>query len=250
MEQIGIALQKYHDQHGSFPPAYTVDADGNPLHSWRTLILPYFGEPKWNEIYDQIRFNEPWDSEHNRQFNEYTQRDTLTYATEREHQNYPPPDDYEGPGTTYRNMPSVYYCPGCQGGKEDKVKTVHKMIVGDNAIGNGHGTSKSQITRPLGETILVVEAGLPVPWMSPSDFMIEDFKIAIYTNEAYKIRMAAVRSPEEGAYSSMRRELDKRPIICVHAWELNILFADGTVKKYIQGKLLISEIEAMSRVRE
>ena len=51
MQQIGIALQKYHDQHGSFPPAYTVDADGNPLHSWRTLILPYFGEPKLSIFY-------------------------------------------------------------------------------------------------------------------------------------------------------------------------------------------------------
>ncbi|MCL2711649.1 MAG: DUF1559 domain-containing protein [Planctomycetaceae bacterium] len=75
MKAIGVALQNYHDHHGSFPPAYTVDAEGNPLHSWRILILPYFApgviEQKWKDIYDQIRFDEPWDSEHNRQFNEY-----------------------------------------------------------------------------------------------------------------------------------------------------------------------------------
>lgn len=41
LKQIGLALHNYHDEYQAFPPAYTVDADGKPLHSWRTLILPY-----------------------------------------------------------------------------------------------------------------------------------------------------------------------------------------------------------------
>ena len=272
MQQIGIALQAYHDQHGSFPPAYTVDAEGNPLHSWRTLILPYFGEPKWQEIYDQIRFDEPWDSEHNRQFQEYTKQDTLAYATEEEHQ-YHLRDDGEGPRNAYGNMPNVYYCPGCSGW-EDTVKTVYKMIVGDNAIGNGQGTSKTQITRPLDKTILILEAQMPVPWMSPVDFTVEDFQTAIYANDRKKVHEIekAHRALEyewidagcevidgKTVHYSRRKtpedqdrlnELAKRPVIGVHSIELNVLFADGSVKNFRHWKLPILEIEAMSRVRE
>ena len=41
LKQIALALHNYADEHGEFPPAYTVDEQGQPLHSWRTLILPY-----------------------------------------------------------------------------------------------------------------------------------------------------------------------------------------------------------------
>jgi prepilin-type N-terminal cleavage/methylation domain-containing protein len=41
LRQIILALRNYELTHKAFPPAYTVDADGRPLHSWRTLILPY-----------------------------------------------------------------------------------------------------------------------------------------------------------------------------------------------------------------
>ncbi|HIE98390.1 MAG TPA: DUF1559 domain-containing protein [Fuerstia sp.] len=40
------------------PPAYTVDAKGRPLHSWRTLILPYLDE---QALYDSIDLSKPWD---------------------------------------------------------------------------------------------------------------------------------------------------------------------------------------------
>jgi len=41
LKGLGLAFHTYHDAYGSFPPAYTVDADGRPLHSWRVLILPF-----------------------------------------------------------------------------------------------------------------------------------------------------------------------------------------------------------------
>ena len=44
MRTIGLALQNYHSVYGSFPPAYATDAAGNPMHSWRILILPFAGE--------------------------------------------------------------------------------------------------------------------------------------------------------------------------------------------------------------
>src|SRR5688500_14578472 len=43
LHRIGLALHGYAGAHDAFPPAYTVDEAGNPLHSWRTLILPFLG---------------------------------------------------------------------------------------------------------------------------------------------------------------------------------------------------------------
>ena len=64
MKQIGLAMMVYHEHHGNFPPAFTTDADGKPLLSWRVQILPYVEE---QELYDRFRQDEPWDSPHNRQ---------------------------------------------------------------------------------------------------------------------------------------------------------------------------------------
>ena len=41
LKVIAFALHAYHEDHGSFPPAYVPGADGEPAHSWRVLLLPY-----------------------------------------------------------------------------------------------------------------------------------------------------------------------------------------------------------------
>ena len=62
--QIGRALHSYHDMYGAFPPAYTVDAAGKPLHSWRTLVLPFLGHaPLYDKIDLSKPFNHPANSE-------------------------------------------------------------------------------------------------------------------------------------------------------------------------------------------
>ena len=58
LRQIALALQLYEEVHGALPPAYTTDADGKPLHSWRTLILPFMEEQK---LYESIDLTKPWD---------------------------------------------------------------------------------------------------------------------------------------------------------------------------------------------
>ena len=64
---LALALLAYEAEHGVLPPAFTVDANGAPLHSWRVLILPYLGEAE-RELYGKLRLDEPWDSEANRAF--------------------------------------------------------------------------------------------------------------------------------------------------------------------------------------
>src|SRR5262249_1449764 len=62
LESIGLAMAAYHDEHESFPPAYTLGMNRTPLLSWRVLILPYLGEAK---LYKRFRLDEPWDSPDN-----------------------------------------------------------------------------------------------------------------------------------------------------------------------------------------
>ena len=62
MRQITLAMHNYNSTNNSFPPQYTLDAAGTPLHSWRTLILPYLEQ---QSIFDQIHQDEPWNSANN-----------------------------------------------------------------------------------------------------------------------------------------------------------------------------------------
>src|SRR5918997_1599426 len=57
LKQIVLALHNYEQAHKALPPAYTVDATGRPLHSWRTLILPYLEQ---EPLYRAIDLSKPW----------------------------------------------------------------------------------------------------------------------------------------------------------------------------------------------
>lgn len=131
LKLIGLALHNYHDVFGTFPPAYTVDQDGNPLHSWRTLLLPYLEQ---DLLYKQIKLDEPWDSDHNRQF--------------------------------AKEQLSVYSCPKGDGGLSYlAVATSGSLFEG------GHASSFSDITDGTSNTIAVIEVNSrPSSWLQPADF--------------------------------------------------------------------------------
>jgi len=57
MYWISLALHRYHDTYGCFPPAFLADENGRPMHSWRVLILPFADGAA---IYNDYRFDEPW----------------------------------------------------------------------------------------------------------------------------------------------------------------------------------------------
>ena len=58
IRQLALALHNYADEYQQLPPAYTVDSNGNRLHSWRTLLLPYLEQ---KPLYSKIDFSKPWD---------------------------------------------------------------------------------------------------------------------------------------------------------------------------------------------
>jgi hypothetical protein len=134
LRQIALALQDYHDEFGSFPPAYIIDAAGKPLHSWRTLILP-FNEQK--PLYEKIDLTKPWDDPANRE----------AYET---------------------HIPAY----GCPSANAPKTHATYLAVVDPGACFNGPVPRKlSDITDDQGRTLLVIEvpADRAVHWMSPSD---------------------------------------------------------------------------------
>jgi len=62
LERLMAALNAYHADHGSYPPAYFVDEAGKPSHSWRVMILPYLGR---EDVYRQYDFTKSWNSVEN-----------------------------------------------------------------------------------------------------------------------------------------------------------------------------------------
>jgi prepilin-type processing-associated H-X9-DG protein len=140
MKQIGIALHNYHSAYKTLPPAYITDAEGNPLHSWRTLILPFMEQ---QALYQQIDFSKPWDDPVN-----------LPYS---------------------QTVIPAYACPSTIG---DPTSTTYVAVVDPSGIMSGPQATKfSEVLDGLSNTIMLVEcdSDLAVPWMQPQDINLNQF---------------------------------------------------------------------------
>jgi hypothetical protein len=136
LKQVALALRTYNEENGRLPPAAVYDKKGRPLYSWRVLILPYLGH---KALYGQFHVDEPWDSEHN-----------LTLLDE---------------------MPAVYAPPRGKRLRVPPHHTVVHVLVGKGAAFEGKKGLAIPKDFPDGtsNTLLVVEAGKPVPWTKPED---------------------------------------------------------------------------------
>lgn len=65
LKQIALAMHNFHDTFRGLPAQAKTDAEGKPLLSWRVMILPFIEQ---GNMFDQFHMDEPWDSEHNKQF--------------------------------------------------------------------------------------------------------------------------------------------------------------------------------------
>ncbi|MBC8115999.1 MAG: DUF1559 domain-containing protein, partial [Candidatus Saccharimonas sp.] len=77
LTEIGVALNRHHDQHSAFPVGgvFTRDAAGvvKGQHGWMTFLLPFVGE---QELYQSIVQDKPYDDPVNRAA---MGRDVVTY---------------------------------------------------------------------------------------------------------------------------------------------------------------------------
>jgi hypothetical protein len=131
-------MGSYHCRYRQFPPAYTTDAEGRPLHSWRTLILPYLDQKK---LYKQIHLDEPWNSPHNRAVFE-------------------------------KNPLEIYQCPASS--STIKGHTNYVMVIGDNCVSDGPtACGFDDLVNGTSHTIHVVETLQPIHWYQPLDVDLE-----------------------------------------------------------------------------
>jgi len=144
LKGLTLALHHYHEKHGSFPPAYTVSENGQPLHSWRVLLLPHLDE---QELYDKIRLDEPWDSEYNRQF----QGVQIAW--------------YQCPASCRHFQFFTRNCHLLRMANCD-----YSVVIGEETIFPGSkAVRREEITDGTANTILIVERTTPVNWMNPNN---------------------------------------------------------------------------------
>ena len=63
LRSIAIGLHNYADIHGSLPSGGTFNADGRPLHSAMTMILPFIDQ---QALFETIDLQQPWKEDRNR----------------------------------------------------------------------------------------------------------------------------------------------------------------------------------------
>ena len=145
MRQCMLAMLNYKSAHQHFLPAWTEDDQGKPMHSWRVLILPFIEE---QNLYDQYRLDEPWDSPHNARL--------------------------------ANRMPPVYQCPSAP---DSTTQTTYKLISDHEAFfdGNTKRSLKDAFDGPESTVVLIEDSENPVNWMEPDGISIEE-AVAVLLN--------------------------------------------------------------------
>jgi prepilin-type processing-associated H-X9-DG protein len=139
---IGLALQNYHSIHGTFPPAYFADERGQPMHSWRVMLLPLLEDARALAFAKKYRWDEPWCSEHNLALSQ----------------------DF---------IPEIYVCKISN--NRIAGQTNFLAVTGeDTAWNRGESIRESDVTDGLAKTIAACDlSGLAVHWTEPRDVSVD-----------------------------------------------------------------------------
>jgi prepilin-type processing-associated H-X9-DG protein len=147
LKLIGLALHTYHDEWGSFPPAYVADDEGSPIYGWRTLLLPYLDQAP---LFNEYRFDEAWDGPQNSELRKRFPGGAMPFA--------------------------------CPENPEYRVETSYLAVVGPNTAWPGLQPAKREKDFPdgLARTILVVEVeDTGIHWLEPRDLLFDEMSFKV-----------------------------------------------------------------------
>jgi RNA polymerase sigma-70 factor (ECF subfamily) len=142
LKWLSQAMQVYHGKYNHFPPSAISSKDGKPLLSWRVAILPYIDQDA-DALYKEFHLDELWDSEHNKKL--------------------------------LAKMPRVYapvpvYGPVKGVKTREPHMTFYRVFTGKGTVfEHPQGNTLLDVTDGPSNTILIVEAGEPVPWTKPEE---------------------------------------------------------------------------------
>jgi len=154
LRQLVLALQQYHAVNGCFPPAHIPDGYGQPMHSWRVLILPYLERP---DMYKAYNFNEPWNGPKNERLSAHISA----------------------------RMPT-YVCPrNPKASAQGSTLTNYVAVVGPETIWPGATSVKiTDIRKGMSNTVALIEvADSGIHWMEPRDLTVEEACRAIHVGQ-------------------------------------------------------------------
>lgn len=144
LQQLGLALHNYADKYKSFPPAFVSDESGQPMHSWRTLLLPFMEK---NELYQKYDFQKPWDSPENQKVASESQLEIMQCLS-------------------HRDLPDRM-----------KHRTDYVAVVGKDTLWPADGTSRSfrEITAGTHNTAILIELNhSDISWHEPRDIALDE----------------------------------------------------------------------------
>ena len=133
--------------HDAFPPAYIADESGNPIHSWRVLLLPYL---EHQDLYDDYDFREPWNGPNNIKL--------------------------------LARMPREYSCPARDLAATTRPSlTSYVVVTGPGTLFQDAASTRfDQITDGTPNTLLVVETlTAKIPWTAPEDLDIRTMSLRL-----------------------------------------------------------------------
>ena len=156
---IRAALLSYHDENGRYPPAYIADGHGNPMHSWRVLLLKYLDKT----LYDAYDFGEPWDGPKNKNL--------------------------------LAKMPSVYSCPNNRLNNQKRLNklsefTDYLAAVGPNSPLSGN-KSKSMSEVFLGTILIIEVADSDIHWTEPRDLDVSKIDLGNESRDSFRSRISS-----------------------------------------------------------
>jgi hypothetical protein len=190
LSSIAKAVLAYHSKNDFLPPNTTKGNDGESLHSWRSLLVPYLEQSETTYRYDHSK---TWDYPSNRmQLN--------------------------------ANGAPLYCCPHDVSGLLGRNETAsYFAVTGPNTAWSIMGSKENLLADKTDQTILLIEqTGSKIIWCEPKDFNFDEALALLTTPPGL--------SPESNHPAMSNYGFFYNSAPCKLGPGFHIAFADGSVK--------------------